>query len=250
MSMVSEIKRLAQAIGTDINNLMKNKVDKSFLGSAASKNVGIGDNDLVRAKDAYKVVFNRRDDYYNASSVGIDANDFELGTRHLVASDLPNMPPVPDFYLIETVLNYGSTTRLQKAWGYNNTSFFFRAKGSKGWTPWKETLLSDTNLTIPTISNGSNSYKRKWVKYSRSLTTGLNKISIPYGKAEVVSFNVKALVSVDGKTETVYANSFWDEWKLCVYDDRASKSLIITKEASVTNLDNASLLIYLELDEL
>lgn len=115
---------------------------------------------------------------------------------------------------------------------------------------YKNKLDKNSNIDVLSVNTGTDSYKRKWVKHSRSLTTGLNEISIPYGNAEVVSFNVKALVSVDGITETVYANSFWDEWRLCVYDDRASKSLIITKEANVTNLDNASLIIYIELDML
>lgn len=115
---------------------------------------------------------------------------------------------------------------------------------------YKDKLDKNSNIDVLSVNTGTNSYKRKWVKHSRSLTTGLNEISIPYGNAEVVSFNVKALVTIDGIVETVYANSFWDEWRLCVYDDRATKTLKITKEALVTNLDNSTLLIYLELDEL
>lgn len=115
---------------------------------------------------------------------------------------------------------------------------------------YKDKLDKNSDIKVLSVNTGTNSYNRKWVKHSRSLTTGLNKISIPYGNAEVVSFNVKALVLVDGKTETIYANGMWDEWRLCVYDDRASKSLIITKEANVTNLDNATVIIYIELDML
>lgn len=139
-------------IATKIGAAIKGVVAK--LGSAATKNVGAADGDLPLSIDVYKAAFTRKDNYYNGA-VLVNANDFELGTRHLVAGTNTNMPPTYDFYLVETLYNFSATTKLQKAWGYNKTSMWLRSLGSQGWTPWRETVFNGTSPDFASIKVGT-----------------------------------------------------------------------------------------------
>ena len=130
------------------------------LGTAAKRDIGVFDGQVPLAEDAYKAAFSRRNDYYNSGSANDpatikNANDFDIGTRHLVFYTHLNMPATPDFYFVETLYNFNSNTKLQKAWGYNNTSMFVRSLNAQGvWSQWRETVFNGTAPEFTAIKVG------------------------------------------------------------------------------------------------
>lgn len=154
----ARIKALAQAVAVDIKAI---KASLASLGTASTRNVGAADGDLPLSIDVYKAAFTRKDEYYNSSSADDpatikNADDFEVGTRHLVHHTHLNMPPISDFYFIETLYNYSVTTKLQKAWGYSNTSMFIRSLNGRGeWSPWRETVFNGTSPDFASIKVGT-----------------------------------------------------------------------------------------------
>lgn len=169
------------------------------MGGAAFKNVGTTGEDLVEAKNSYKATFNKRDNYYNGNA-NVNANDFETGTRHLVLSSNANMPPVSDFYLVETLYNYSDSTKLQKAWGYNKTSMFIRALNGAGkWSPWKETVFTGSAAKFESIEVGLGSPRIAYKKLTGTFRSDTNTL-IPHGMA--VGKILDAKVSVLRSTST------------------------------------------------
>lgn len=132
----------------------KVKDNFSATENAASRTVGIGLRDLPESAQAYKAANSYQDGYLTGTS-GRDCNNFEYGTRYLVAigGNVANTPPSGTgntFFFIETRFNYTAATALQIAWGYTDPTIYARTKTADAWGAWK--CLGVDRLTYSTTT--------------------------------------------------------------------------------------------------
>lgn len=159
--------------------------------NAASRLVGTANNQIPSSQDAYKAAYGQNDGYLPSSS-SADCNSFDVGTRYLVGIGNANTPPADDdtFYFIETIANYGSTSKLQRAWGYLSGVIFTRVEKDGVWTAWQHASTSKY-IFNSTSAGGANLYMTTAGRIYRSTSSERYK-------------NIIAPLELDGEA---YANA-------------------------------------------
>lgn len=117
------------------------KINSNFTDSAnaASRLVGTTNGQVPLAENTYAAAYTKID-FYHHSAANIDANTLAHGTRGLIDTANPNTPPMGSgdgFYYLETIFNYTSTSKLQRAWGYKTGALWVRTQKLDGtWSAW------------------------------------------------------------------------------------------------------------------
>ena len=117
------------------------KINQNFTDTthAASRLVGTTNGQVPLAEDTYAAAYTKID-FYHHSAANIDANTLAHGTRGLIDIANPNTPPMGSgdgFCYLETIFNYHSTTKLQRAWGYQTGALWVRIQKVDGtWSAW------------------------------------------------------------------------------------------------------------------
>lgn len=134
-----------------------NKINENFTTAehAASRLVGVDNDQIPAAQEAFKAA-NSRIEAYVPGTAGIDCNDLEFGTRKLISSGGNlNTPDGDSFFLIDTIYNYTTETKLQIAYGYTQPIQLIRLLKNGNWTAWSTstTNLSTYNTTTASSPN-------------------------------------------------------------------------------------------------
>ena len=134
------------------------KINSNFTDStnAASKLLGTANGQVPLAENVYAAAYTKTDFYYGATA-NIDANTLAHGTRGLIDRANPNMPPANSddgFWYLETILNYNSATKLQRAWGYQTGALWVRVQKAGGaWSAWSPAATTKYTYNITTASS-------------------------------------------------------------------------------------------------
>ena len=138
----------------DNEYVFRSKVRDNFSdqNNAASREVGVADNQIPLAQQAFKAVHTKVVDNYVVSSTGADFNTLKVGERDFMPQGAANgLTGVAGGYVIVNTTTLRSTTRLQQAVAATNPDMRMRVLSDGVWTAWAK-FYSTYNTT--TDSNG------------------------------------------------------------------------------------------------
>ena len=134
------------------------KINQNFTNNenAASRLVGITNGQVPLAESTYAAAYTKTDFDYGPTD-NVDANTLAHGTRGLIDKNNPNMPPSNSddaFWYLETIFNYTSSTKLQRAWGYQTGALWVRTqKLDAAWNPWNPAATTKHTYNTTTASS-------------------------------------------------------------------------------------------------
>ena len=134
------------------------KINSNFTDSAnaASRLVGTTNGQVPLAENTYAAAYTKTDFYHN-SVANIDANTLAHGTRGLIDRANPNTPPMGSddaLWYLETIFNYNSTSKLQRAWGYQTGALWVRIQKIDGtWSAWSPAATTKYTYNTTTASS-------------------------------------------------------------------------------------------------
>ena len=139
----------------DNEYVFRKKVRDNFSdqSNAASREVGLGSNQIPLSSQSYKAAYSSTDGYKTSSS-GFDYDNADYGSRYLaVVTDTNHSPKDAGngIHYVETKFIYDTNTALQSAVGYDKPTLSTRLKKNNAWLPW---VYHYNTANTTTDSNG------------------------------------------------------------------------------------------------
>lgn len=126
----------------------KTKDNFSDQTNAASRLVGVSDNQVPMAQQAFKAVHTKATDSYVVNTEGADFNTLKVGERDFMPQGAANgLTGVTGGYVIVNTTVLRSSTKMQQAVSATTPDMRMRAFNGSSWTPWAK-FYSTHNTTI------------------------------------------------------------------------------------------------------